>query len=59
MLVFIECKIRFGQNIFRNEIKTKDFTFQTEQNIGDLHKKIAKTKRANIMHEVKDNILDV
>lgn len=40
-------KERWNGSILRNVIPTKDFALPSEENIGDTHKKLAKTKRAN------------
>lgn len=37
---------RWNNSIFRNVIPTTDFALPSEENIGDTHKKLAKTKRA-------------
>lgn len=38
---------KWGESILRNIIRTNDFAHPVEENIGELHKKIAKSKRAN------------
>ncbi len=38
---------RWTESIFRNIVPTAHFALPTEENIGELHKKTAKTKRAN------------
>jgi hypothetical protein len=38
---------RWGENIFRNVVHTKDFAFPSEENVGETHKKIAKSRRSN------------
>jgi len=38
---------RWNGSVLRNVIPTADFALPSEENIGDTHKKLAKTKRAN------------
>lgn len=38
---------RWNGSVLRNVIPTADFSLPSEENIGDTHKKLAKTKRAN------------
>ena len=40
-------KERWGENIFRTVIETKDFAFPDEENVGEIHKQIAKKRRNN------------
>lgn len=42
---------KWGDSIFRNVIATSDFALPSEENIGETHKKFAKTRRgANLMY---------
>jgi hypothetical protein len=41
---------RWGDSVFRNVIGTSDFSLPSEENIGETHKKIAKTRRANLLY---------
>jgi hypothetical protein len=38
---------RWTESIFRTVTPTGHFALPTEENIGEMHKKMAKTKRAN------------
>ena len=38
---------RWNGNILRNVIPTRDFSFPSEENLGETHKKMAKSKRTN------------
>ncbi len=42
---------RWGDSVFRNVVVTSDFSLPSEENIGETHKKCAKTRRgANILN---------
>lgn len=43
----IKIRDRWNTSILRNVVPTRDFSIPSEENIGDTHKKLAKTKRAN------------
>jgi hypothetical protein len=44
-------RFKWSESIFRNVIPTADFALPSEENIGETHKKIAKTKRtANMLY---------
>lgn len=38
---------RWNGNILRNVIRTRDFSLPSEENLGETHKKMAKSKRTN------------
>lgn len=40
---------KWGDSVFRNVVATEDFALPSEENIGETHKKFAKTRRANIL----------
>lgn len=39
---------KWGESIFRNVVPTIDFSIPSEENIGETHKKFAKSQRANL-----------
>jgi len=41
---------KWSESIFRNIVTTSDFSIPSEENIGEAHKKYAKTRRANILY---------
>jgi len=41
----LKIKERWKASILRNVVPTSDFSIPSEENIGDTHKKLAKTKR--------------
>jgi len=42
---------KWGESIFRNVVPTSDFSVPSEENIGETHKKFAKTRRANLLSQ--------
>ncbi len=53
-----EEKIRekWKESIFRHVVPTPDFSLPSEENIGETHKKMAKTKRANFFYSTMDQL---
>jgi len=45
---------KWSESIFRNIVPTGDFALPSEEDIGEMHKKLAKNKRANIVHQQSD-----
>ena len=45
---------KWGESVFRNVVPTADFSLPSEENIGETHKKFAKTRRANVLHSETD-----
>ena len=45
---------KWGESIFREVVPTSDFSIPSEENIGETHKKFAKTRRANILYQEND-----
>jgi hypothetical protein len=41
---------RWGESIFRDVVPTPDFSLPCEENIGETHKKVAKSRRANFFN---------
>lgn len=42
---------KWGDSVFRNVVVTSDFSLPSEENIGETHKKVAKTRRgANLLY---------
>ena len=42
---------KWGDSVFRNVVPTPDFSLPSEENIGETHKKVAKTRRgANLLY---------
>ena len=41
---------RWGESVFRQVIPTSDYALPSEENIGETHKKFAKTRRANFLN---------
>ena len=41
----MKIKEKWKESILRNVVPTSDFSIPSEENIGDTHKKLAKTKR--------------
>jgi len=53
-----EEKIRdkWSESIFRNVAPTPDFSAPSEENIGEVHKKLAKNRRANLLHTPSEQL---
>ncbi len=47
---------RWSESIFRNVVPTKDFAWSHEDDIGETHKKVAKTRRANLLYQATDSL---
>jgi hypothetical protein len=48
-------RLKWSESIFRNVVPTSDFALPSEENIGETHKKIAKTRRgANLLYQEND-----
>ena len=47
---------KWGESIFRNVVPTSDFSIPSEENIGETHKKFAKTRRANLLYQENDQL---
>lgn len=47
---------KWGESIFREVVPTSDFSIPPEENIGETHKKFAKTRRANILYQENDQL---
>lgn len=45
-------RAKWGENIFRDVQTTQDFAIPKEQNVGELHKRIAKKRRAYDLEEL-------
>jgi hypothetical protein len=45
---------KWGESIFREVVPTSDFSIPSEENIGETHKKFAKTRRANLLYQEND-----
>lgn len=45
---------KWSESIFRNVVPTNDFALPSEENIGEMHKKLAKNRRANFLHQSSD-----
>jgi len=41
---------KWGDSVFRNVLSTSDFALPSEENLGETHKKFAKTRRANLLY---------
>jgi hypothetical protein len=41
---------KWGDSVFRNVVVTPDFSLPSEENIGETHKKVAKTRRGANLH---------
>jgi hypothetical protein len=47
---------KWGDSIFREVVPTSDFSIPSEENIGETHKKFAKTRRANLLYQDNDQL---
>lgn len=47
---------KWGESIFREVVPTSDFSIPSEENIGETHKKFAKTRRANLLYQENDQL---
>ena len=47
---------KWGESIFRNVVPTSDFSVPSEENIGETHKKFAKTRRANLLSQENEQL---
>lgn len=47
---------KWGESVFRNIVPTADFSQPSEENIGETHKKFAKTRRANLLYQDNDQL---
>ena len=50
---------KWNSSILRNVVPTRDFAQPSEENIGDTHKKMAKSKRATGFEEPDSELLKV
>lgn len=48
---------KWGESVFRNVVPTSDFALPSEENIGETHKKFAKTRRgADVLYQESDSL---
>lgn len=47
---------KWGDSVFRNVVPTSDFSLPSEENIGETHKKCAKTRRATVLYSGQESL---